>query len=71
VLESPRFTEGDPSMNMKKMSLVCVLLGAVVLAFGIVQCGGDTSTSNGPLNSTTGDGGTAGAGGTTGVPQGW
>ena len=58
---------------LKKTGLIWVLLGCVLIAAGITQCGGGTTTTNGPINSTTGDGGPSGTGGSGNVPppSGW
>jgi hypothetical protein len=51
VLQSPRW-----EVVMKKVALLGILLGSVLLAIGIVQCGGDstTTTTNTPVNAADG-----------------
>jgi hypothetical protein len=76
MLDLPRFTMEvrnimKMKMTMKKTSLIWVLLGCALFALAATQCGGDTTTSTGPLNGADGGtGGTAGQTG-TGIPSGW
>jgi hypothetical protein len=50
---------------MRKLGLVCVLAGFVMIVLAGVQCGGGTSTTTGPISGA--DGGTSTGPG----PSGW
>jgi hypothetical protein len=39
---------------MRKLGLVCLLAGFVMIVVAGVQCGGGTSTTNTPINSADG-----------------
>jgi hypothetical protein len=51
---------------MKKIELIWVVLGCLLLGVAITQCGGETSTTGSPLNASD-----AGAGGAAPPPAGW
>jgi len=52
---------------MKRLGLIGLLVGCVMIAIGVLQCGGDTSTTTGTI--TNGDGGTTPV--NTGPTGGW
>jgi len=57
---------------VKRLGLVFALLGCVVVAAALVQCGGDTSTpTTGTINSADGGNNNSGTGTGSPGPSGW
>jgi hypothetical protein len=51
----------------KRLGLIALLVGCLMVAIGVMQCGGDTTSTTGPI--TAGDGGAPT--GNTGPSGGW
>jgi hypothetical protein len=55
MLESRRpLIHQEKEVAMKRLGLIGLLVGCVMIVIGVLQCGGDTSTTTGPVTSADG-----------------